>query len=110
MCGEHGHLSKVCKKGKVPKQVNLSQSYSLRRPKPYTCARSVMRSPRTSKIAIWVPKALLDDCYGPISRWVPNCAMQVPRDGLETMGELKMVNSNSMLKLSIFIVYLLTQG
>jgi hypothetical protein len=24
MCGEHGHLPKVCKKGKVPKQVNLS--------------------------------------------------------------------------------------
>jgi hypothetical protein len=22
MCGEHGHLPKVCKKGKVPKQVN----------------------------------------------------------------------------------------
>jgi hypothetical protein len=73
MCGEHGHLSKVCKKGKVPKQVNLSQSHSLRRPKPYTCARSVMRSPRTSTIAIWVPKALLDDRYGPIPRWVPNC-------------------------------------
>jgi hypothetical protein len=34
----------------------------------------------------------------------------VPRDGLETMGELKMVNSNSMLKLLIFIVYSLTQG
>ena len=29
--------------------------------------------------------------------------MQVPRDGLETMGELKMVNSNSMLKLSILL-------
>jgi hypothetical protein len=25
MCGEHGHLPKVCKKGKVPKQANLSQ-------------------------------------------------------------------------------------
>jgi hypothetical protein len=74
MCGEHGHLSKVCKKGKVPKQVNLSQSYSLKRPKPYTCARSVMRSPRSSTIAIWVPKAFLDDRYGPIPRWVPNCA------------------------------------
>jgi hypothetical protein len=74
MCGERGHLSKVCKKGKVPKKVNLSQSYSLRRPKPYTCARSVIRSPRTSTIAIWVPKALLDDRYGPIPRWVPNCA------------------------------------
>jgi hypothetical protein len=67
-CNEQGHLSKVCKKGKVPKQVNLYQSYSLRRPKPYTCARSVMRSPRTSTIAIWVPKALLDGRYGPITR------------------------------------------
>jgi hypothetical protein len=74
MCGEYGHLSKVCKKGKVPKQVKLSQSYSLRRPKPYTCARSVMRSPRTSTIAIWVPKDFLNDRYGPIPRWVPNCA------------------------------------
>jgi hypothetical protein len=74
MCGEHGHLPKVCKKGKVPKQVNLSQSYSLRRPKSYTCARSVRRSPRTSTTAIWVPKALLDERYGPISRWVPNRA------------------------------------
>jgi hypothetical protein len=27
----------------------------------------------------------------------------VPRDGLETLGELKMVNSNSMLKLSILL-------
>jgi hypothetical protein len=74
MCGEHGHLRKVCKKGKVPKQVNLSQSYSLRRPKSYTCARSVMRSPRTSTTAIWDPKALLNECYGPISRWVPSRA------------------------------------
>jgi hypothetical protein len=71
MCGEHGHLPKVCKKGKVPNQVNLSQSYSPRRPKSYTCARSIMRSPRTSTNAIWVPKALLDERYGPILRWVP---------------------------------------
>jgi hypothetical protein len=74
MWGEHGHLPKVCKKGKVPKQVNLSQFYSLRRPKSYTCARSVMRLPRTSTTAIWVPKDLLDERYGPILRWIPNCA------------------------------------
>jgi hypothetical protein len=73
-CGEQGHLSKVCNKGEVPKQVNLSQSHSLRRPKSYTCARSITRSPRTSTKAIWVPKAHLDDHYGPIPRWVPNCA------------------------------------
>jgi hypothetical protein len=52
MCGEQGHLCKVCKKGKVPKQVNLSQSYSLRRPKSYTCARSIMRSRRSNTNAI----------------------------------------------------------
>jgi hypothetical protein len=74
MCGEHGHLPKVCKKGKVTKQANLSQFYSLERLKSYTCARSTMRSPRTSTTAMWVPKELLDKRYGPISRWVPNCA------------------------------------
>jgi hypothetical protein len=73
-CGEQGHLSKVCNKGEVPKQVNLSQSYSLRRPKSYTCGRSITKSPRTSTKAIWVPKAHLIDRYGPIPRWVPNCA------------------------------------
>jgi hypothetical protein len=71
-CGEQGHLSKVCDEGKVPKQVNLSQSHSLRRPKSYTCDRSIMRSPRTSTKAIWVPKALLVERHGPIPRWVPN--------------------------------------
>jgi hypothetical protein len=74
MCGEHGHPPEVCNKGKVPKQVNLSQSYSLRRSKSYTCARSIMRSPRTSTKAILVPKAFLVERHGPIPRWVPNCA------------------------------------
>ena len=73
-CGEQGHISKVCYKGKIPKEVNVCQSHSLRRPKSYTCARSITRSPRTSTKAIWVPKAHLDDHYGPIPRWVPNCA------------------------------------
>jgi hypothetical protein len=73
-CGEQGHLSKVCNKGEVPKQVKLSQSYSPRRPKSYPCARSIMRSPRTSTKTIWVPKALLVERHGPIPRWVPNCA------------------------------------
>jgi hypothetical protein len=73
-CGEQGHISKVCYKGKIPKEVNVCQSHSLRRHKSYTCARSIMRSPRTSTNAIWVPKAHLDDHYGLIPRWVPNCA------------------------------------
>jgi hypothetical protein len=72
-CGEQGHLSKVCNKGKVPKQVKLSQSHSLRRPKSHTRARTITRSPRTSTKTIWVPKTLLVE-HGPISRWVPNCA------------------------------------
>jgi hypothetical protein len=73
-CGKQGHLSKVCNKGKAPKQVKLSQSHLLRRPKSYTGARSTTSSPRTSTKTIWVPKALLVDRYGPIPRWVPNCA------------------------------------
>jgi hypothetical protein len=73
-CGKQGHPSKVCNKGKAPKQVKLSQSHFLRRPKSYTGARSTTSSPRTSTKTIWVPKALLVDCYGPIPRWVPNCA------------------------------------
>jgi hypothetical protein len=72
-CGEQSHLLKVCNKGEVPKQVNLSQSYSLRRPKSYSCARSIMRSPRTSTHAIWVPKAF----------WMIN--MDPSRDGYQTM-------------------------
>jgi hypothetical protein len=73
-CGKQGHLFEVCNKGEVPKQVNLSQSHSLRRPKSYTCARSITRSPSTSTRTIWVPKALLVERHGPILRWVPNCA------------------------------------
>jgi hypothetical protein len=73
-CGEQGHLSKVCNKGEVPKQVKLSQSHSLRRPKSHTRARTITRSPRTSTKTIWVPKAFLVERHGPISRWVPNCA------------------------------------
>jgi hypothetical protein len=73
-CGEKGHLSKVCNKGEVPKQVKLSQSQSLRRPKSHTRARAITRSPRTGTKTIWVPKALLVERHGPISRWVQNCA------------------------------------
>jgi phage FluMu protein Com len=73
-CGEQGHLRKVCKKSKVLNQINSSHSYSLSIPKSYTCARPILRSPRTSTNAIWVSNALLDDLYGPIPRWVPNCA------------------------------------
>jgi hypothetical protein len=56
------------------KQGNSFHSYLLRKPKSYTCARPMLKSPRSSTKAIWVPKALLDDLYGPILRWVPNYA------------------------------------
>jgi hypothetical protein len=59
--------------------------------------------PRPSTNAIWVPKALLIDLDGPISRWVPKHAhktLQVPRDELEILGMFKMLNSNSKVKLS----------
>jgi hypothetical protein len=73
-CAEQGHLCKICTQGKVPKPINSLHSYSLRRPKYDTCARAMISSLRPSTKAIWVPKALLADVYGPISRWVPKCA------------------------------------
>jgi hypothetical protein len=69
-----GHLRKVCTMGKVPKPRKSFHSYSLRRSKYYTCARTIIGSHRPSTNAIWVPKALLSDLYGPIPRWVPKCA------------------------------------
>jgi hypothetical protein len=38
-CGEQGHLRKVCTMCKIPKPRNSLHSYSVRRPKYYTCAR-----------------------------------------------------------------------
>jgi hypothetical protein len=73
-CGKQGHLKKVWSLGKIPKLGNSFHSYSLRRPIYYNCARTTISSPRTNTNAIWVPKALLADVYGPILRWAPKCA------------------------------------
>jgi hypothetical protein len=45
-CGEQGRLHKVCTMGKISKPINSFHSYSHRRPKYYTCARSMIGSPR----------------------------------------------------------------
>jgi hypothetical protein len=73
-CGEQGHLKKICNMGKTPKLGNSFHSYSLRRHKSYSYARTMISSPRSSIKEIWVPEAPLADLYGPIPRWVPKCA------------------------------------
>jgi hypothetical protein len=73
-CGEQGHLRKVCRYGKIPKPRYSFHSYSLRRPRYYNCARTMISLPKPSTNVIWVPKALLTDLDGPILRWVPKCA------------------------------------
>jgi hypothetical protein len=93
----------VCSNGKIYKPNNSLYYYLLRGPRYYTCARTMISSPRFSTNAIWALKALLSDLNGPISRWVPKCAhytLQVPRDELETLGILKTVASDSKLKLA----------
>jgi hypothetical protein len=44
---------------KIPKLGNAFHSYSFRRPKSYSCARTMISSPRPSRKAIWVPKTRL---------------------------------------------------
>ena len=73
-CAEQGHLCKICTQGKVPKPRYSFHSYSLRRPRYYNCARTMISLPKPSTNVIWVPKALLTDLDGPILRWVPKCA------------------------------------
>jgi hypothetical protein len=72
--GERGHLKKVCSNGKDPKLNNSFHSYSLRRPKYYTCARTMTSSPRFITNAIGVPKTPLANLDGHISRWLTKCA------------------------------------
>jgi hypothetical protein len=52
-CGEKIHLKKVCSKGKISKPNISIHSYSIRRPKVSTCARTMINSPRLSTNAIW---------------------------------------------------------
>ena len=71
-CREKGHLGKDCPKGN-PQTSNLVQYdlTKLRNDKAGTCAIRVIKSPRTSIRAIWVPKHLLTNLDGPNKVWVP---------------------------------------
>ena len=71
-CREKGHLGKDCPKGN-PQTSNLVQYdfTKLRNDKAGTCAIRVIKSPRTSIRAIWVPKHLLTNLDGPNKIWVP---------------------------------------
>lgn len=71
---EKGRLFKACPMGKIPKPSMSIHSHSLRKPTTNTCARKMIGSPRFRTNIIWVPRALLTNIDGPISRWVPKHA------------------------------------
>ena len=104
-----GHLKKVCSKGKIFKPNISIHSYSLRKTKVSTCARTVICSPRLSTNAIWVPKSLLTNLVGPITRWVLKCAnltLQVPRYELKFLGCLRQLKMKLDSSYQLLIVYL----
>nr|AAM74443.1 Putative nucleic acid binding protein [Oryza sativa Japonica Group] len=64
-CWAKGHIGKNCPKGNIPKP-SLSFDYNLlRNAKNDICATRVICSPHTSPQAIWVPKSLVTNLYGP---------------------------------------------
>ena len=71
-CREKGHLGKDCPKGN-PQTSNLVHYdfTKLRKDQVGTCAIRVIKSPRTSIRAIWVPKHLLTNLDGPNNICVP---------------------------------------
>ena len=71
-CREKGHIGKDCPKGNP--QISNLVHYNftkLRNDQAGTCAIRVIKSPRTSIRAIWVPKHLLTNLDGPNKVWVP---------------------------------------
>jgi len=71
-CREKRHLGKDCPKGnpQTPNLVHYDFT-KLRKDQAGTCATRVIKSPRTSIRAIWVPKHLLTNLDGPNNIWVP---------------------------------------
>ena len=71
-CREKGHLGKDCPKGKSPNSNLVHYDFTkLRKDQTCTCAIRVIESPQTSIRAIWVPKHLVSNLYGPNKVWVP---------------------------------------
>ncbi|KAG2655193.1 hypothetical protein PVAP13_1NG547001 [Panicum virgatum] len=69
---EKGHLGKDCPKGKSPNSNLVHYDFTrLRKDKDGTCAIRVINFPQTSIRAIWVPKHLVSNLYGPSKIWVP---------------------------------------
>ena len=65
-CREKGHLDKDCPKGNLPNSNLVRYDFAkLRQDQVGTCAIRVIDSPRTSIRAIWVPKHLVSNLYGP---------------------------------------------
>jgi len=70
-CREKGHLGEDCPKGKSPNSNLVHYDFTkLRKDQVGTCAIRVIDSPRTSIRAIWVPKHLVSNLYGPNKAWV----------------------------------------
>jgi hypothetical protein len=71
-CREKGHLGKDCPKDN-PQISNLVHYdfTKLRKDQAGTCAIRVIKSPRTSIRAIWVPKHLLTNLDEPNKVWIP---------------------------------------
>ena len=71
-CREKGHLGKDCPKGKSSNSNLVHYDFTrLRKDKAGTCAIRVIKSPRTSIRAIWVPKHVVANLDGPNKVWVP---------------------------------------
>ena len=71
-CREKGHLGKDCPKGKSSNSNLVHYDFTkLRKDKAGTCAIRVINFPQTSIRAIWVPKHLVSNLYGPNKVWVP---------------------------------------
>ena len=63
---------KIVPKGKSPNSNLVHYDFTkLRKDQAGTCDTRVIKSPRTSIRAIWVPKHLLTNLDGPNKVWVP---------------------------------------
>ena len=71
-CRAKGHMGKDCPNGNELNSNLIHYDFTkLRKYKAGTCAIRVINFPQTSIRAIWVPKHLVSNLYGPNKVWVP---------------------------------------